>query len=175
MDYQRERQELEVDDQTRLLVVAMYNKLGSGAEPSTVLETSEIAGEINSLAEKEGLWSGRDAERPFIQTMSVGKMLRRHRFSRAPAGRTKRRWLIRRADIERIATTHGISLVPESNAESAESAESAEVSTERASPVLQVRHFRHLESEHSEDPANDDIDVQAELLRDLLEAESSAE
>ena len=100
---------------------------------------------------------------------TVGHCLKRQLES------TKRRSLIRRSDIERIAATHGISLVPEPSAESAESADHAEIPTEEGSAHLQDLQHLHVESEHIEDPANDDIDVQAVLLQDLLDAEGSAE
>jgi hypothetical protein len=116
MAYQDERQELEVDDPPRLLVVALWGLLDS--KDRSIIETARIVEEVETIAGELGVKDGYDS---YTNAHKTGKLLSSLRFRKAPKGKSARSWDIRSVDVEAIAATHGVTL--KTNAESAGSAE----------------------------------------------------
>jgi hypothetical protein len=106
--YQEERTELEADDPTRLLIVALANLLATSRATVLEFETATLTSEVNRLANEAELTSDED----FTNTKRVGRLLERLRFERAPRTARRKRWKIGVQDLQVLAQTYGVPTGP---------------------------------------------------------------
>ena len=119
--YQVERGELEAGDPTRLLILALLSMFEKAKAEALEFETSKLQADMADLAFMND--SADPADKSFPNVNRVGWMLRRLRFEKASAGKTRRRWHANRADVEGLARSYGLAVPKEQNAENAENAE----------------------------------------------------
>jgi Domain of unknown function (DUF3854) len=117
--YQDERSDLEVQDPTRLLILALCEMVAARFDGISAFEfgTSELTEQMNRLAREAELI--KDGEE-FTNTRRVGWLLKRLRFKKASPGKTHRRWALKVAEIEALARAYGMSGPADKNAKNAE-------------------------------------------------------
>lgn len=110
-DYQKERSSLELTDVTRLLIVALQELFSCQDAVTAVpamleVGTSEITDKINRLAVEFDAVN--DFEQ-FTNPKRVGRLLERLRFEKGQRTDRGKRWRIRKASVDALATTYAIS------------------------------------------------------------------
>ncbi len=120
-NYQRERQELEAGDYTRLAVRCLGSMLHAhaGVDP-LIFNTSELADQMNKVGkELDQVEEGRE-----IKTARVGRLLGNLRLPKPPARPGKRRWQVSREFYDSLALSHGVSVaadaIPSADAQDAQ-------------------------------------------------------
>ena len=101
--YQEERGQLEVGDQTRLLIKALRDMLG--AKDHLEFGTATLTEKINALAKDEDL--GGDHFASFTNVKKVGRLLQRLRFKKGQRTSGQRRWLVTQNDVDVLAQSYG--------------------------------------------------------------------
>lgn len=120
--YQTERADLETEDPTRLLILALWDmakRRGVGVS-AFEFETAEAVDVMNRLAQEAEIV---DSEDKVTNTRRIGWVLKRLRFKKATPGRTRKRWKTTVEDITSLARTYGMHLPVQQNAENGENAE----------------------------------------------------
>ena len=77
-------------------------------------ETSEVVQRINRLAQEAEIASNSE---DFTNARRVGWLLKRLRFTKATAGKTRRRWKVKITDIAALAHAYGMNVATEKNAD----------------------------------------------------------
>lgn len=111
-DYQNQRADLENADRTRVLFRALLQISSAwGNAEQRALQTKEIADVMNRLANEEDLT---EPDKPFTTARKAGWQLKRLGYHR-PDGRSDRGklWEMTREEIVKMATTYGVSAVPD--------------------------------------------------------------
>jgi hypothetical protein len=110
--YQSERGEYEEADATRVLFRALL-RLTENAEAGKDVEVfpKAIAEQMNAIAKEEDL---SEPDKSFTNARRVGWILKRQRFHR-PKGHNERGrpWLVKRQEIEALATAYGVEKQPQ--------------------------------------------------------------
>ena len=113
--YQEERSDLEAQDPTRLLIVALREMaagLPDGVSPFLEFETAEVVKRINQHAQENEITN--DGE-DFTNTRRLGWLLKRMRFQKATKGKTRHRWKVKVEDITALARAYGMAFSSEKN------------------------------------------------------------
>ena len=105
--YQREREELELEDPTRLAVRCLGDMLSDHAEDTPlVFKTAELTDRMNTLGKEiDAIEEGRELKPP-----RVGRLLGRLRLKKPPNMPGKRRWLITRDFYDALALAYGVQM-----------------------------------------------------------------
>jgi hypothetical protein len=103
--YQRERHDLEAEDPTRLLILALQAMAVDEAHDIVTFSASELTANINEIAMKEELT---DENQAFTTPRRVGHLLKRLRLGIAQRSAHKRTWKVRKAEITHIARTYSL-------------------------------------------------------------------
>lgn len=103
--YQREREELEADDPTRLAVYCLGDMLADHSDPAPLIfKTADLTDRMNKRGKEiDAVEEGRE-----IKIVRVGRLLGRLRLKKPPNMPGRRRWLITRPLYEALAVAHGV-------------------------------------------------------------------
>jgi hypothetical protein len=103
--YQREREDLEAEDPTRLAVSCLGDMLADHADPAPLIfKTADLTDRMNKRGkELDVVEDGRE-----IKTVRVGRLLSRLRLKKPPNAPGKRRWLITQPFFDALAGAHGV-------------------------------------------------------------------
>ncbi|MBI5014367.1 MAG: hypothetical protein HZB55_02600 [Deltaproteobacteria bacterium] len=108
--YQRERDDTEADDLTRLALLALAELVPEGREAPVVFEPSELVEVVKRLALQEGIPESEASGR--YNARKLGRLLLRLRFDRAPRTNRAKRWQTTRGEVEARCRSYGVPCVP---------------------------------------------------------------
>ena len=110
VEYQRERADLEANDPTRVLILALHEMVAAAGTESLTFAPGHLADHMQRVALSEDLV---ELGQTFMSPPAAGKLLSSLRFQKAQRTSRKKRWTAKMSDLHRLAESYGVDL-PES-------------------------------------------------------------